>query len=61
MFLIISVINGEGRKPLILIESPKWTSSRMGPTFVIVAEKPLPPDIEVSRGIKEDIVPMCST
>ena len=45
----------------MLIESPRWTSSRMGPTFVIVAEKPLPPNTEVSSGINEDIVPMCST
>jgi hypothetical protein len=60
MFLVIRVIYVEG-EPLMLIESPRWTSSRIGPTFVIVAEKPLPPDTEVSRGIKEDIVPMCST
>jgi hypothetical protein len=60
MFLVVKVRDGGG-EPLILIESPKWTSSRMGPTFVIVTEKPLPPDIEVSREVKEDIVPMCST
>lgn len=28
---------------------------------MIVTEKPLPPDDEVSRGSKEDTVPTCST
>ena len=48
-------------KPLMLIESPRCTSSRMGPTSVMVAEKPSPPEREVSRGINEDITPRCST
>ena len=45
----------------MLIESPKWTSSRMGPTSAIVAVNPLPPDDEVSMGVNADIVPMYST
>jgi len=47
--------------PLILIESPRWTSSRMGPTSAIVALKPLPPDSEVSIGVNSETVPRCST
>lgn len=60
MFLDLRVTGNEGI-PLTLIESPRWTSSRMGPTSVIVAEKPLPPEVELSMGINEDIVPICST
>ena len=45
----------------MLIESPRWTSSRIGPTSVIVAEQPFPPDSEVSRESNEDTVPTCST
>ena len=45
----------------MLIESPRWTSSRMGPTSVMAAENPFPPEEEVSRGVNEDITPMCST
>ena len=52
---------GAAGVPLMLIESPRWTSWRMGPTSVIVAEKPLPPDLEVSLGVKAEIVPKCST
>jgi hypothetical protein len=33
----------------------------MGPTSVIVAVNPLPPDDEVSMGVNADIVPICST
>jgi len=45
----------------MLMESPRWTSSRMGPTSVMVAENPFPPEEEVSRGTNEDITPRCST
>lgn len=47
--------------PLMLIESPKWTSSRIGPTSAIVTEYPFPPDCEVSMGANSVIVPICST
>ena len=45
----------------MLMESPRWTSSRMGPTSVMVAENPFPPEEEVSRGVNEDTTPRCST
>jgi hypothetical protein len=45
----------------MLMESPKWTSSRIGPTSVIVAENPLPPELVVSREVSADITPRCST
>jgi hypothetical protein len=47
--------------PLILIESPRWTSSRIGPTSVIVAEYPSPPESDVSLGSNSEMVPRCST
>jgi hypothetical protein len=45
----------------MLIESPRWTSSRIGPTSVIVAENPLPPELVVSSAVSADITPRCST
>jgi hypothetical protein len=45
----------------MLMESPRWTSSRIGPTSVIVAEKPLPPELVVSSDVRADIIPRCST
>lgn len=57
----VNIVSWVRQVPLIQIESPRWTSSRMGPTSVIVAEKPLPPDSDVSMGTNADIVPRPST